>query len=135
MKLGERIKNIRQSLGWTQDKLAQESGLSKSFLSEIEHNKVSISGENLLKIANSLNTSLDYLMKGSPQPSDKGLKPVEIPPELSEFAEVKGLSYKSTLLLLSTYQSLVAKRSRKEKTEMTKKDWQDLYERLKAYLD
>lgn len=64
MKLGDRIKELRQSLSWTQDKLAQEAQISKSFLSEIENNKASASGDNLLKISNSLNVSLDYLMKG-----------------------------------------------------------------------
>jgi transcriptional regulator with XRE-family HTH domain len=135
MTLGERIRLIRQSLGWTQDKLAQESGLSKSFLSEIEHDKANIGGENLLKLANTLNASLDYLMKGESSPETRKPKPVEIPSELSDLAEELGLSHKSTLALLSAHQSLIARRSSKEKTEMTKEKWRELYESLKSYLE
>jgi len=135
MNLGERIKILRVSLGWTQDKLAQEAGISKSFISEIENNKASISGENLLKIANTLNTSLDYLMKGESGLSDQRSQSVEIPPELSEMAEEQALSYKATIGLLSTYGSLIARRSDKEKQKMTKNDWKDLYDRLRNYLE
>lgn len=133
--MGERIKSIRQSLGWTQDKLAQESGISKSFLSEIENNKANISGENLLKIANALNASLDYLMKGEPFPDEGKPRPVEIPSALSNLAEELEMSHKSTLALLSAHQSLIARRSSREKTEMTKEKWRELYESLKSYLE
>jgi len=131
---GERIKEIRESLGWTQDKLAQEAGISKSFLSEIENNKTSIGGENLLKIANVLDASLDYLMKGELTPNETKPKLVEIPPELSNLAEELGLSHRATLTLLYAYKSLVARRSNKERTVMTKNNWQELYESLKNYL-
>jgi len=126
---------LRQSMGWTQDRLAQEAEISKSFLSEIENNKVSLSGENLLKIANVLNTSLDYLMKGNYVSSEKKpSKPIEIPRELSELAEDLSLSHKATLALLEAHNSLIARRSDKEKTEMTKDNWRDLFEKLKEYL-
>src|SRR5208283_369617 len=135
MTLGERIKLIRQSLKWTQDKLAQEAQISKSFLSEIENDKTNVSGDSLLKIANALNTSLDYLMKG--ENIDEGEKPklVEIPSALSDMADARGLSYRSTLKLLSIHHSLIAKRSSREKKGMKKEDWQDLYDRLKLLLD
>lgn len=135
MKLGERIKSLRQSLRWTQDKLAQESQISKSFLSEIENDKASVSGENLLKIANALNSSLDYLMKGESATDNKKPRPVEIPSGLSKLAENRGLSYKATLMLLSAHQSLVARRSNKGKSEMNEKDWEEFYDRLKDYLE
>lgn len=134
-KPGERIKALRQSLGWTQDRLAQEAGVSKSFLSEIENDKANISGDYLLKIANSLNTSLDYLMKGETVQSERKPESIEIPSELSELAEELALSYKAAVTLLTTHRSLVAKRSSNERTEMTKEGWQDLYSRLKNYLE
>ena len=94
-----------------------------------------MSGENLLKIANALNTSLDYLMKGEPESKGKKEKAVEIPPALSAMAEEQGLSYMATVLLLKTYNSWIAKRSSKEKIPMTKEDWNELYKSLKKYLD
>ena len=135
MTLGERIKYIRNSLEWTQDRLAQESGLSKSFISEVENDKANIGGENLLRIANSLNTSLDYLMKGEPESKKNKEKAIEIPAALSEMAEENDLSYASTVTLLKTYNSLLARRSSKEKGLMTKEDWRELYRKLKKYLD
>lgn len=136
--LGERIKEIRQSLGWTQDRLAQEAGVSKSFLSEIENDKASVGGEILLKIATALEASLDYLMKGeSASVQTKPRKPtsIEIPPELSELAEEIGLRFKSTVALLSAHKSVLARRSSKENSEMTKDKWRALYESLKDYLE
>ncbi len=135
MKLGERVKSLRQSLGWTQDKLAQETQISKSFLSEVENDKANISGDNLLKIANTLNVSLDYLMKGEAPPGNKKPRPVEIPPGLSNVAEKKGLTYKQTLTLLAAHQSLIARRSDQGKAEMDEKAWEAFYGRLKEYLE
>ena len=134
MALGDRIKEIRQSLRWTQDRLAKEAHISKSFLSEIENNKTNLSGDKLLKIANALNASLDYLMKGEPAPNEVITKPIEIPHELSETAEELGLSYAETLTLLKTQKSLLARRSAKEEESMTKEKWRGLYESLKPYL-
>jgi transcriptional regulator with XRE-family HTH domain len=133
--LGERIREIRESLGWTQDRLAKEAEISKSFLSEVENSKASIGGETLLKIANALNASLDYLMKGEMLPGEGKPKPVEIPPELSDLAEELGLSYKSTIALLTAHKSLIARRSGKVRSEMTKERWKELYNHLKDYLE
>lgn len=135
MALGDRIKAIRGSLGWTQDKLAKEAGISKSFLSEIENGKANVSGENLLKIANALNASLDYLMKGDTAGAAERPKHVEIPAELSDVSEVLSLSYKTTLDLLYAHQSLVARRSTKERPVMTKEKWREFYRQLKDFLE
>jgi transcriptional regulator with XRE-family HTH domain len=135
MSLGLRIKEIRQSLGWTQERLAQESGISKSFLSEIENDKANVSGGNLLKLANALNASLDYLMKGSSPLEGTEKKPVEIPTELSDASEELGLTYKATLSLLSAQKALVARRRDKEVPTMTKEKWKEFYQKLKGYID
>ena len=135
MGLGERIKAIRQSLEWTQDRLAKEAGISKSFLSEIENNKANVSGENLLKIANTLNASLDYLMKGDTADTTGRPKHIEIPAELSDISEELSLSYKTTLDLLYAHQSLVARRSMKERPMMTKEKWREFYHQLKDFLE
>lgn len=136
MSLGQRIREIRQSLGWTQDRLAGEAGISKSFLSELENDKASVSGENLLKIANVLNASLDYLMKGSTPGNEARPRPIEIPPELSDASEELGLTYKTTLALLSAQQALVARRSDREApAAMTKEKWKQFYQKLRGYIE
>lgn len=135
MVLGDRIREIRQSLGWTQDQLAKEAQISKSFLSEIENSKSDVSGDKLLKIANALNASLDYLMKGESSENKRMIKPVEIPHELSEMADENGLTYKETITTLKTHQSLMSRRSSKINQKMTKLDWKNLYESIKPYLE
>ena len=135
MSLGERIKSTRQSLGWTQDRLAQEAGVSKSFLSEIENSKTNVSGEILLKIATALDASLDYLMKGESASGEGKPTPIEISPELSDLAEELGLSFRATVALQGAHKSVLARRSSKEKSEMTKEKWRTLYKSLKDYLE
>ena len=85
MKLGERIKERRTALGWTQDVLAQKAGLSKGFLSDVENAKRSVSAEHLLDLARVLGLSLDYLMTGEEE-QQNAQAIVEIPGPLAQFA-------------------------------------------------
>ncbi len=92
--VGERIKKRRTELGWTQDQLAHKAGISKSFLSDLENGKRSVSADNLLDIARVLNLSLDYLMKGE-EPETKPVE-VQIPASLAAFAEEEGLDLQAS---------------------------------------
>ena len=131
--VGDRIRLIRERKGWTQDKLANETDISKGFISDVENGKRDITSSYLLKIANALNASLDYLMRGESQ-ENKVISPVEIPAELSVAAQRLKLSYTETLALLRTKESVVAERSHKRKRSFTVDDWVGLYERLKDFL-
>jgi transcriptional regulator with XRE-family HTH domain len=62
--VGARIRNCRENLGMTQSTLAQKTGLSNGFLSDIENDKRNATTQNLMKIANVIGSSLDYLMLG-----------------------------------------------------------------------
>ena len=61
-KLGARIKNLRQDAGLTQDNLAEMVGCNTSHISNIENSHTKVSLNVLLTIANSLNTSIDFLL-------------------------------------------------------------------------
>lgn len=61
-KLGLRIKEIRQSRGLTQEKLAELVSCNTSHISNVENNHTKVSLNVLLAIANTLNTSIDYLL-------------------------------------------------------------------------
>lgn len=61
-KLGMRIKEIRQSRNLTQDKLAEMVCCNTSHISNIENNHTKVSLNVLLAIANTLDTSIDYLL-------------------------------------------------------------------------
>ena len=60
--LGLKIKEIRQSRGMTQDRLAELVGCNTSHISNIENNHTKVSFNVLLAIANVLDTSIDYLL-------------------------------------------------------------------------
>lgn len=132
--VGERIRQIRGDMGWTQERLAREAGLSKSFLSDIENNKTRVSGDNLLKIAEVLGASLDYLMKGDTRQERDEPKSIEIPVELSNAAEELSISFREAIMLLNIQRSIVAKRSSTQRRQMGKEDWIRLYEKIKTFM-
>jgi transcriptional regulator with XRE-family HTH domain len=127
---GDRIRAIREARGMTQDQLADESKLSKSFLSEVENNRRNISSENLLRIATVLGASVDYLLRGDAKENVRR-DPVVIPPELSQAAEELGLSYTTTLEILEAHNSVVARRSNKTIRRLSVDEWKEFYGAIK----
>lgn len=126
---GDRIKEIRDARGMTQDQLADKAGISKGFLSDVENNKRNVSSENLLRIANVLGASVDYLLRGEARPASR--EEVVIPPELSEVAEELNLAYAETLELLDAHRSVIARRSAKSAKRFTTEDWKQLHRAIK----
>lgn len=61
-RLGNKMKEIRKSRGLTQEKLAEMVGCNTSHISNIENNHTKVSLNVLLTIANSLHTSIDFLL-------------------------------------------------------------------------
>lgn len=131
--VGERIKERRLEIGWTQDQLCTKAGLSKSFLSELENGKRSVSASNLLDIARALNVSLDFLMTG--KASKETQSEVSIPASLAKFAAEERLSLRQTLMLLDMQKQIVAHRSAKKKDSLEGVDWQKFYEGVKEFLE
>jgi transcriptional regulator with XRE-family HTH domain len=129
---GDRIREIREELHWTLDKLAAKTAISKGFLSDVETGKRDISSEYLLKIADAMGASLDYLLRGEISTSTGAKqKPVEFPPELSEAAQQLKLSYSETLELLEANRSVVARRSSKSLKHFGVDDWKELYRAIR----
>ena len=60
--IGNRIKEIRMAKGWTQAKLAEESGIEPSNISHIERAATKLSLPTLVNIANALEVTLDELV-------------------------------------------------------------------------
>jgi transcriptional regulator with XRE-family HTH domain len=128
---GDRIREIREKRGLTQEQLAKAADISKGFLSDVENNKRNISSQALLRIANHLGASVDYLLQGETKESAPR-KAVVIPPELSEAAEQLHLSYADTLELLDAYRSVVARRSNRSLKSFTADDWKKLHRLIKG---
>lgn len=127
--VGERIREVREARGWTQEKLAEEAKISKSFLSEVENKGSNISLDLLLRVATVLNASVEYLATGAGEQSN-ARKPVVIPRELSEAAEQLHLSFQEALDLLDAYNSVVARRSNRLKGTPSVEDWKELHTAL-----
>lgn len=131
---GERIRHIREKHGMTQDQLAEAAGISKGFLSDVENNNKNISSQALLRIANALGASVDYLLQGAVRESAQR-EPIVIPPELSTVAEELNLSYNETLELLDAFNSVVARRSSKSQRKFSAEDWKNLHRAIKRVFD
>ncbi|MGO3855783.1 MAG: helix-turn-helix domain-containing protein [Glutamicibacter arilaitensis] len=61
----QRIRNLRQNLGWSLESLASKASMSVSTLSRIETGSRRIALDQLIPIAKALNTSLDELVSTS----------------------------------------------------------------------
>ncbi len=53
-KFGQRLAELRKARGWSQEKLALESGLARSYLSGVERGQRNIAVLNILKLARTL---------------------------------------------------------------------------------
>jgi transcriptional regulator with XRE-family HTH domain len=133
MSLGDRIRERRTQLEWTQDALAQKAGISKGFLSDLENDKRNISADTLLDIARVLGLSLDYLMTG--EDGDASIKNVvEIPAGLAALGQKEGLSFPKMLTLLQMRRQIVAHRSTEKKLATDDFNWQKFYQSVKTFL-
>jgi transcriptional regulator with XRE-family HTH domain len=132
--VGKRIREIRKARNMTQDQLAVATGLSKSFISEVENDSRNASSKNMVKIANALGASVEYLLRGvsAAAPAAVGTESaVNVPPQLALAAERLRLSFSETLDLLQTQQSVVARRGTGAPKELTVDNWVDLHKTIK----
>lgn len=61
---GERIKDLRKEMGWTQEVLADKVGVSREFMGKIEKGHHGASVDLLVTLCDCFNTTLDYLVLG-----------------------------------------------------------------------
>jgi transcriptional regulator with XRE-family HTH domain len=127
---GTRIKEIREKRGLTQELLAKKAEISKGFLSDVENDKRNIGSKGLLRIANELGASVDYLLAGRVMEVVEN-EQIIIPQELSQAAEDLKLSYRETLDLLNTSNSVVARRGNEYHKELTVEEWKKLHQAIK----
>ena len=133
--VGQRIKHIRTEMGLTLESLADRSGLSKSFLWEIEQDRSGISGRRLLQLADALNASVEYLLRGGSAPKEYEPPSIEIPRSLGELAEEEGLTYRQMMTLLEIERSIVARRGGGSRATKAKEDWRSLYLAVRPFLE
>lgn len=131
--VGGRIRLVRTKRGWSLEQLAEKAGISKSFLWEVERGS-DIGGERLLRVANALDASLDYLMRGQVSEDENRTSAIEIPAEVDELAKEAGLTYRQTLALLEIDRSVMAHR-RNVRPIRDREYWDKLYDAVKPFLE
>jgi len=62
--LGKMIKYQRRSLGLTQEELAEEVGMTKAVLGQVERGERSITVERLVLLADRFGVTVDFLLNG-----------------------------------------------------------------------
>jgi transcriptional regulator with XRE-family HTH domain len=67
VELGNRVRSARKSLGWTQEDLADASGLDRSYIGGIERGERNISFLSLCLIARSLRIDIASITKDIPR--------------------------------------------------------------------
>lgn len=132
--VGNRIRKLREKKKITLEVLSERTGISKGFLSDAETGNRNLSSQNLLKIANAINASLEYLLRGA-DAAPPNPEPLTFPPELTEAARELDLSFAHTEALLAAHRSVVARRSNEGLRTPTVDEWKDLYQSIKKFLN
>jgi transcriptional regulator with XRE-family HTH domain len=65
MKIGERIKNLRELSNLTQEELAERAGLTKGFISQIERDLTSISLDSFIQILGAMDENISDFFRES----------------------------------------------------------------------
>ena len=70
---GQRIKELRLRCGWTQEELAERSGLHPNYVGQVERGEKNISLENIAKLAHGLRIELSllFLFEKHPVPAEQ----------------------------------------------------------------
>ncbi len=67
-KIGQRIKKLREEIGMSQQGLADRLGILRPTISQMENGERKVTAEELIKLSQILNTSVQYLMGLEDQP-------------------------------------------------------------------
>ncbi len=124
MKLGERLRELRQQRGLTLLELSQQTSLSVSYLSDLERGRTNPSIDTLERIASSYNMLLGEVVAGADgwqMTPQQGLAP-----GLQELIEQK-------IIDLATAQDL-SRIELRGKRPQTAVEWQELYFHLRTLM-
>lgn len=75
---GDRIRKLREELGWTQEELAERIGTEVLSINRYENNKTTPDVNKIAAIAEALECSVDYLLDLTDSPAPKHLEASEL---------------------------------------------------------
>ena len=107
MLLGERVRELRKERGWSQGELAQRIGTDAGRISRYEGGRITPSLEALVKLADALGVTTDYLVRESaPRQNLDGHDLGALGGRLAELSE---LSDEDRAALLNVLDAMLAK--------------------------
>ena len=62
-RLGENVRQLRLRRGWSQEKLASEAGLHRTYVGSVERGERNVSLDNIVAIARALGVSVQELLR------------------------------------------------------------------------
>lgn len=96
--MNNRIVQLRKSRGWTQDKFAEEMGISKNYVSLIENGK-KIPGERLVAdICREFNVNEAWIRTGEGEPTIKRTRNQEIASFMNDVMDLPDEEFKKRLI-------------------------------------
>ena len=101
--VGERIKNLREEKGESQEKLGEAVGLSQNSISKLEKGMTNLTLENLCNMAEHFNVSIDYICTGKNSDSILMLLEKYISLDFSELSEGEDIHLKYPVIRIRKY--------------------------------
>lgn len=108
MQLANNIKQLRKEYGWTQADLAEKAGLASVQVGRYENGKAIPTVEVLVKLAEALNTTIDFLVNGTTtEQANQHIQDKEL---LNLFTSVEELEREDKNIIKVLIDALVTKR-------------------------
>ena len=92
VEIGARIRRRREVLGCTREQIAERANISVQFLFDIERGKKSMTALTIVKLAEALSVSIDFMLLGTRRKEERPGAPLEqifslLVPEQRQLAE------------------------------------------------
>ncbi|MCB0165002.1 MAG: helix-turn-helix transcriptional regulator [Anaerolineae bacterium] len=120
--IGPRVRELRQKKGWSLTKLANEAGISRSYLAQIEYGESTPTQEKIQQLANALGVLQSDLLGENSQE-------IEIPESLRAFATEMGLESASKEI------QMLSQIEYRGKRPSTIEEWKVIYSVIRGLLD
>lgn len=118
--LGTRVRQLRKKKGWSLTDLAEESGVSRSYLSQIERRESTPTQDKIVQLANALGVLPSELL-------GEKKEEIDIPESLQRFAEEEALG--------SAEIQMLAQIEYRGNKPSTLKEWRAIYTVIKAMIE
>jgi transcriptional regulator with XRE-family HTH domain len=103
--IGDRIIELRKQKAWSQAELANKVGVSKAQMSRYEGKNVQPPADTIMKIANLLGTTVDFLINGSTD--NKAMSALKDANALAQYKELETLPEKEKNTILHVLNALI----------------------------